>query len=214
MGSAAATEVNTDPSAHGAVLDLAFEVRGPPLPVDHRHALRDAISRALPWFADETAVAIHPLKSARGDDGALLLSARSRLVLRLPTERHTAASELGGRVLEMDDARVTVGTSTPRRLLGHGTVYAHLVSGDIDDELGFTAAMRCELETLGIRGEVICGRRQTIGAGSRLLRGFSVMVHGLAPDASLRLQARGTGGDMKLGCGIFVPHRSAAAVAA
>ena len=214
MGSAAATEVNTDPSAHGAVLDLAFEVRGPPLPVDHRHALRDAISRALPWFADETAVAIHPLKSARGDDGALLLSARSRLVLRLPTERHAAASELGGRVLEMDDARVTVGTSTPRRLLGHGTVYAHLVSGDIDDEIGFTAALRCELETLGIRGEVICGRRQTIGAGSRLLRGFSVMVHGLAPEASLRLQARGTGCDMKLGCGIFVPHRSAAAVAA
>ena len=214
MGSAAATEVNTHPSAHGAVLDLAFEVRGAPLPVDHRHALRDAITCALPWFADETAVAIHPLKSARGDDGALLLSARSRLVLRIPTERHAAAAELGGWVLEMADAHVTVGTSTPRPLLGHGTVYAHLVSGDIDDELGFTAAMRGELETLGIRGEVICGRCQTIGAGSRLLRGFSVMVHGLAPEASLRLQARGTGCDMKLGCGIFVPHRSAAAVAA
>ena len=214
MGGAATTEVTTHPYTHGAVMDLAFAVRGPSLPVDHRHALRGAIARALPWIEDEPSVAIHPLKSARGDDGALLLSARSRLVLRVPAGRRVAAAELCGLVLEMDDARVTIGSSTPRPLLGHSTVYAHIVTGDIDDEPGFTAAMQSELETLCIRGEVVCGRRQAIGTGDRLLRGFSVMVHGLVPEASLLLQTRGTGCDMKLGCGIFVPHRSAAAVGA
>jgi CRISPR-associated protein Cas6 len=212
MGSAATTEVTSHASARDAVLDLAFEVRGSSLPLDHRHALRDAIMSTLAWLESEPAVAIHPLKSARGDDGRLLLSARSRLVLRVPADRRESAAELDGRVLQMGASRVTVGTATPRPLLAHGTVYAHLVSGNIDDEVGFTAAMQDELETLGIRGEVICGRRQSIGAGDTLLRGFSVMVHGLAPEASLRLQARGTGCDMKLGCGIFVPHRSAAAV--
>ena len=212
MGSAAATEVSSHALARDAVLDLAFEIRGSSLPVDHRHALRDAIMSTLACLEFEPAVAIHPLKSARGDDGALLLSARSRLVLRVPATLHAAVAELSGRVLEIDDVQIGVGASTQRPLLAHGTVYAHLVTGDIDDELGFTAAMRNELEMLGIRGEVICGRRQTIGAGDTLLRGFSVMVHGLAPEASLRLQARGTGCDLKLGCGIFVPHRSAAAV--
>jgi len=212
MGSAATTEVTPRASARDAVLDLAFEVCGSSLPLDHRHALRDAILSQLAWLESEPGVAIHPLRSARSEDGTLLLSARSRLVLRVPADRRAASAELSGRVLQMGDARVTLGTATPRPLLAHGTVYAHLVSGDIEDEVGFTAAMRDELDTHGIRGEVICGRRQCIGAGDTLLRGFSVMVHGLAPEASLRLQARGTGCDMKLGCGIFVPHRSAAAV--
>jgi CRISPR-associated protein Cas6 len=193
-------------------MDLVFEIRGATLPVDYRHALRNAILRELPWLEDEPAAAIHPLKSARGDDGTLLLSARTRLVLRVPASRHADANKLSGTSLEVSASRITCGASTKRALLAHGTVYAHLVSGDIDDEPGFMAAMRVELESRGIRGEVICGRRQTIGEGDRQLRGFSVMAHGLAPEASLLLQARGTGRDMKLGCGIFVPHRSAAAV--
>ena len=196
----------------GEVMDLVFEILGGTLPADYRHALRDAILRELPWLDDEPAAAIHPLKSSRSDDGTLLLSARTRLVLRVPAARLADASKLSGKALEMRASRITCGQSTKRALLAHGTVYAHLVSGDIDDEPGFTAAMRCELESLGIRGEVICGRRQTIGEGDCRLRGFSVMAHGLAPEASLLLQAHGTGKDMKLGCGIFVPHRSAAAV--
>lgn len=213
MGGAAITEMNARLSPPGcAVQDLVFEVRGQTLPADYRHALRDAIAGALPWFQDEPATAIHPLKSARGDDGRLLLAARTRLVLRVPLSRRAEAAKLSGQVLEMGDTRITCGGATGRPLLAHGTVYAHLVSGNIDDESGFMTAMRAELEALGIRGEVICGRRQSIGEGTRRLQGFSVMAHGLAPDASLLLQARGTGSDMKLGCGIFVPHRSAAAV--
>lgn len=213
MGGAAVTEMNARSSAStGAVQDLVFEVRGHTLPADYRHALRDAIAGALPWFQDEPAAAIHPLKSARGDDGRLLLAARTRLVLRVPVSRLAEAAKLTGQVLAIGDSGIACGAASGRPLLAHGTVYAHLVSGNIADESGFMAAMRAELEALGIRGEVICGRCQSIGEGSRRLQGFSVMAHGLAPEASLLLQARGTGSDMQLGCGIFVPHRSAAAV--
>lgn len=210
MGDTATTEIETPTLASVACVDLAFAVRGPALPADHRHALRDAVMSALTWFGHEPDVAIHPLKSARGDDGTLLLSSRARLVLRVPAERRDDTAKLGGRVLEMDDARITIGASTARALLGHGTLYAHLITGDIDDETGFVTLIRNHLTARAIRGEVICGRRQTIGAGKRMLRGFSLMVHGLTPEASLQLQARGIGDDMKLGCGVFVPHRSAA----
>lgn len=210
MGDTATTEIEAPTLASGVFVDLAFAVRGPALPVDHRHALRDAVMSALTWFGHEPDVAIHPLKSARGDDGALLLSSRARLVLRVPAARRDDTVKLCGRVLEVGDARITLGASTARALLGHGTVYAHLVSGDSDDEIGFMRFVRDQLATYAIRGDVICGRRQTIGAGTRVLRGFSVMVHGLSPDASLQLQTHGIGDDMKLGCGIFVPHRSAA----
>ena len=43
---------------------------------------------------------------------------------------------------------------------------------------------------------------------------FSMMLHGLGPEQSLRLQQRGLGPHRLLGCGLFVPHKSAAAVGA
>jgi hypothetical protein len=38
------------------------------------------------------------------------------------------------------------------------------------------------------------------------------MLHALSPEQSLRLQQHGLGPQRLLGCGIFVPHKSAAAV--
>ena len=123
MGDTATTEIETPVLASVAFVDLAFAVRGPALPVDHRHALCDAVNSALAWFDDEPAAAIHPLKSARGDDGVLLLSSRARLVLRVPVERRDDTVKLCGRVLEVDDARITLGTSTARALLGHVVIF-------------------------------------------------------------------------------------------
>ncbi len=40
------------------------------------------------------------------------------------------------------------------------------------------------------------------------------MLDGLSAGDSLRVQQHGLGAHRRLGCGVFVPHRSAAAVAA
>jgi hypothetical protein len=47
-----------------------------------------------------------------------------------------------------------------------------------------------------------------------VIAGFSLMLHGLSVADSLRVQRAGIGPHRLLGCGIFVPHRSAAAVGA
>ncbi len=49
-------------------------------------------------------------------------------------------------------------------------------------------------------------------AGAREIAGFSVVLHGVKPADSLRLQFEGMGGERGLGWGIFVPHKSIAAV--
>jgi len=46
----------------------------------------------------------------------------------------------------------------------------------------------------------------------RVLDTFSLMLHALPEEQSLRLQRCGLGPHRLLGCGIFVPHKSAAAV--
>jgi len=52
--------------------------------------------------------------------------------------------------------------------------------------------------------------RQRLEPGG--LRGYSLMLDGLSAADSLRLQETGIGRHRRLGCGVFVPHKSAAAV--
>jgi hypothetical protein len=47
---------------------------------------------------------------------------------------------------------------------------------------------------------------------ARACSGFSLMIDGLSPEHSLRLQMHGLGPLRSLGCGVFVAHRSAAAL--
>jgi hypothetical protein len=44
--------------------------------------------------------------------------------------------------------------------------------------------------------------------------GYSLMLDGLSPADSLRVLEAGLGRHRRLGCGLFVPHKSAAAVRA
>jgi hypothetical protein len=63
-----------------------------------------------------------------------------------------------------------------------------------------------------VTGRVVCGKAQVRASETGELRGFSLMVHGLNSEHALRLQQRGLGNARKLGCGIFVSHRTAVAV--
>ena len=83
-----------------------------------------------------------------------------------------------------------------------------------DDEAAFLQAVDDGLGALGVRGERICGRHRALDDGTRRLSGFSLMLDGLSPAHSLRVLEAGLGAHRDLGCGLFVPHRSAAAVGA
>ena len=69
-----------------------------------------------------------------------------------------------------------------------------------------------ELAALAVRGDFIIGKRSSARGPAGDLTGFSVMLTGLRPHESTRLQVAGLGPYRKLGFGVFVPHRSTAAV--
>ena len=192
------------------MVDLGFALEGVDLPRDHRRALAEAIDQALPWFAGLPGAAIHQLKLSAGNGPLGLLSGRTRLTLRLTRQRVADAAALSGSTLQVADRRLRVGALLRRELLPHGTLYAHLVAADDADEIAFLRAMDAELQALGVACRPICGLHQVVEAGA--LQGFSLMLDGLATAASLRVLASGLGAHRRLGCGVFVPHRSAAAV--
>lgn len=201
------------------LVDLAFPLAGRALPRDHRAALAAALAERLPWLADAPGSGVHRLNvvagGGSGDSGGAqaLLSGRTRLVLRVPrTRADEAAAALAGIRLQIDGEGLVLGTPVRRELLPHRTLYAHFVAAPEDDELGFLAWVDDELRALGVACRPVCGRRQELAAEAGPLPGFSLMLDGLAPADALRVLEAGLGAHRGLGCGLFVPHRSAAAV--
>ena len=64
----------------------------------------------------------------------------------------------------------------------------------------------------GIECKLIVGKRRQAQGGDGPVTGYSLMLHGLSTEHSLRIQTAGLGGQHLLGCGLFVPHKSVAAV--
>lgn len=195
------------------VVDVAFALRGEALPRDPACALAAALAARLAWLADPALCAVHRLKLVAGHGALALLSNRTRLILRVPRERLADLATLTGTVLDVQGQRVQLGAPQIHELVLHGTMYAPLVASGHDDELAFLAEAEQALAQLGVRGRLICGRRGQVLAGAAgERRGFSLMIDGLSPEHSLRLQTHGLGPHRTLGCGVFVAHRSAAAL--
>ncbi len=74
--------------------------------------------------------------------------------------------------------------------------------------------VQAELEALRIDAHTVCGKRQQRRSDAGVIVGFSLMLHGLGATDSLTVQRIGIGPHRALGCGLFVPHKSAAAVGA
>lgn len=197
-----------------AMIDVAFEVQGRELPRDHRWLLAEALLHELSWLAAEPAAAVQPLKLVPGAADPGLVSPRSRLVLRVPRGRAADLDTLAGRTLELGGHTLYLGRPQRRELLPHVTLYAHFVDAAGADEAAFLAAASAELAALDVAGDAIVGRAQRVRGPEGPLAGFSLMLHGLRGAASQRLLERGLGRHRLLGCGVFVPHKSAAAVAA
>jgi CRISPR-associated protein Cas6 len=196
--------------AAATMIDVAYALEGGALPWDYRFLLADALERAAPWLVGAAGAGMHRLNLVQGGGPEAMLSRRTRLILRVPREKADDACALTGAELAVAGRRLRLGAAQRRELLHHRTLYAHLVSAGDAGELAFMRAVQDELTRLEVRCRPICGLHQVVEAGS--LPGFSLMLDGLSPVHSLRVLEAGIGAHRRLGCGLFVAHKSAAAV--
>lgn len=195
------------------LVDLAFALQGRTVPRSHRAELAQALLHVLPWLADEPLAGVHRLNMSAGSGPEALLSNRTRLVLRLPRERVADAQALAGATLAVGSHSLRVqGPPQVRELLPYGTLYAHVVAAPNPDELAFLDDVDGELQQLGIAGRRMCGRQQALANGANPSVGYSLMLDGLSPAHAQQLMEQGLGPHRLWGCGLFIPHKSAAAV--
>ena len=217
------TPVARVPVPRQTVIDLVFRTRGRQLPTDHAWTLRQTIIQVLPWLEDEPKAGIHLIHGAQSgngwqqpDDSSVIeLSARTRFVLRVPEHRIAQARELSDQTLEIDGHAVTLLEARVRPLTPFSAVLArHIrVSESTVDESIFLEHAAQWLDELDIAPtKMLCGRihRFTTPGVPMLTR--SLLIAELNPKDSAAVQYDGLGPDRLLGCGLFLPHKSIAAV--
>jgi CRISPR-associated protein Cas6 len=188
------------------IIDMVFDASGESLPPDYPFALWEALKRHAPHLPEDGSVGVLPLRTAESG-GERLLPKRAKLILRLPQalEQATGAA-LSGSTLDIAGHPLRLGTGKLREIAPHPTLHAQLVTG-LPDELAFLDEMRALLDAMEIKAGLLCGKHATLAGGSLGLSGFSLVVHGLKPGASLRLQHEGLGEGRHFGCGIFLHHK-------
>jgi CRISPR-associated protein Cas6 len=194
------------------MVDLSFRLHGADLPRDHRWLLSQALAADVGWLASESGGGVHEVNVVTGTGDSAWLSARSRLLLRVPRTRVSEVAALSGRRVQVGTSALQLGEAHARELLPHATMYAHFVDAQGADEAAFLDEMGRQLQAMGVAGHRVCGRAAQVQGPAGALSGFSLMLHGLSAAHAQRLLEHGLGPNRYMGCGLFVPHKSAAAV--
>ncbi|MBU0621789.1 MAG: type I-MYXAN CRISPR-associated protein Cas6/Cmx6 [Gammaproteobacteria bacterium] len=187
------------------MIDLVFDLRGEKLPVGYPFALWAELVRLVPQLADKENVGVLPLKGSENKD-LILLNKRAKLILRLPVSLTDEAARLAGTQLEILKNPLSVGDMKLRELQPYPTLHAQLAAGG-EDEAEFMESVLAHFSALEISANTICGIRRTLSDDMQSISGFSLVVHDLKPDDSIRLQCAGMGTGRQFGCGIFVPYK-------
>lgn len=200
------------------VVDLVFTIQCQTLPVDHAHALSSAILEALPWFLEEEQAALHLIHGAEsgngwerpeGADDVIYISRRTKLTLRLPRHRLDEARTLTGMELDVAGSSIQIKEAKKRLFSTSHTLFSrHIVdAGGSEDD--FVEQAVAHLNVLGLKfKKVLCGRSHSLQTPEKILQTRSLMVADLPPSDAVTLQQSGIGNYQKLGCGLFIPHKT------
>jgi CRISPR-associated protein Cas6 len=194
------------------VVDVVFPLDGKFLARDHAQVLHDALAALWPRLFAQPLTGVHAIKLVSGLGEQALLSRRARLLLRVPLAWAQTLLEIEPLEFQIHGQTLRLGTPHLREIQAHSTLYAYQVAASAVDEASSMDAVSRELAALGVTGERVCGKWHQVRLNQGVVNTFSLMLHALAPEQSLRLQAQGIGPYRLFGCGLFIPHKSAAAV--
>lgn len=195
-------------------LDVGFKLVGSTLPHRYPSLLRDSIKSLAPWTAEDTKIGIRISGLNLKDDESTpqKLTSRSQLWLRLPAALLEYALQLSDQELKFAQQHIRLVSPKVKQLIPHPTIYAHRVVSACHNIAEFESEIDAILRSLDINAEIICGREGSIWEANKRYKTFSLMLHRLSSEHSISIQSKGIGAYRTLGCGLFIPHRSAYAV--
>lgn len=191
------------------VVDLWFPARGRTLPADHGYLLYSALCRELRELHGAAWWGLHTLRGERLGNGAISLSRRARLGLRLASEHIPLVLSLAGSRLRVgrDGENVLhLGPPSVHALRPAPAVSARMVTikgaMEAPDVL---AALRRATDARKIPCDIELGRRHIVRISGKNIVGYATRLTSLESRHSLQIQTEGLGGRRRFGCGLFRP---------
>lgn len=210
------------------VVDVRFRLIGKQIPADHGYRLFSAVSEHVPKLHDYDDAGLHPISGQPAGNRCLVITEKSFLTVRLPSDLISLILPLAGKTLHIGGYEIRIGFPLTRALVPSARLYSRLVviKGFMEPE-PFVEATRRQLQELEIKGKpslimqlpIAAANtgsqsgthspylRRTIRIHDKEVVGFALRVEELTAEESILLQERGIGGRRRFGCGIFLPER-------
>jgi CRISPR-associated protein Cas6 len=189
------------------MIDAVYDVSGDTLPSHYAFPLWKELVRHSPTLESDISIGVIPLKTSPSDAG-LLLAKRAKLTIRMPATLASHASTLNGKQLNIDGVPLQLGSSKLKTIQSFTTLHSNLVVSNDESEEEFLVRITKQLNELGAVGDLLCGLHNTVSTHDRTIKGYSLVIHNMKAEPSLRLQYLGLGADRQFGCGIFVPYKT------
>ena len=194
-------------------IELAFPVMGQSLPIDHGYQLYSALKHRLMQLKDWDDISIKTIsgKLDRENRNQLNLTDRSKLLIRLPSEKVPFVYSFSGKSLTIGKHKIRLGIPEMNFLQPKSRLRSHIVViKGYQEPDSFLEAAKRQIEALNIEADIkLISRKdgaikpKTIKVKQTLV-GFGIEVTNLSKSDSVILQEKGLGGRRKMGCGVFV----------
>ncbi len=194
-------------------IELAFPVMGQNLPIDHGYQLYSALKYRLMQLKDWDDISIKIIlgKLDPNKRNELNLTDRSKLIIRLPSEKVPSVYSFSGKSLTIGKHKIRLGIPEMNFLQPKPNLRSHIVViRGYQEPQSFLEAAKRQLEELKIDAKIQLITKQdgtpkfkTVKVKQTLI-GFGVEANNLRETDSIILQEKGLGGKHKMGCGVFV----------
>ena len=194
-------------------IELAFPVMGQSLPIDHGYQLYSALKHRLMQLKDWDDISIKTIsgKLDRENRNQLNLTDRSKLLIRLPSEKVPFVYSFSGKSLTIGKHKIRLGIPEMNFLQPKSRLRSHIVViKGYQEPDSFLEAAKRQIEALNIEADIkLISRKdgaikpKTIKVKQTLV-GFGIEATNLSKSDSVILQEKGLGGKQKMGCGVFI----------
>ena len=150
-------------------------------------------------------------KLDRNQQKEIELTDRSKLLIRLPSEKVPFVYSFSGKSLTVGKHKIRLGIPEMNFLQPRSRLRSHIVViRGYEEPNGFLEAAKRQLERLNIKADIKLiakkdgtAKPKTVKVKQTLV-GFGIEANKLSEVDSIILQEKGLGGKQKMGCGVFV----------
>lgn len=137
-------------------IDLAFKIKGAPIPLDNGYAIYSALSRICPSLHELKSIGIHPMTGIPTKNKFLELTAQSRLRIRIHHQQIPLIYPyLAGQAFQIGQNYYQLDIPNYEPLVSSESLYSRLVViTGFPDSTNFIEAVQRQLDNLGIQGKI------------------------------------------------------------